>query len=122
MKFMGVPGNEDQDGVRHFRLGAVEFIAIVVAITVGWYLVSQLVSSLYQSQMKANVDTAAAINGLKTQVAVMNDQISTLTTQLANVPALTRTQAQILAEQADHERRIERLETDHGTRVKGWTH
>lgn len=122
MKLMGVPGNEDHDGVRHFRLGAVEFIAIVVAITVGWYLVSQLVSSLYQSQMKANVDTAAAINGLKTQVAVMNDQISTLTTQLANVPALTRTQAQILAEQADHERRIERLETDHGTRVKGWTH
>lgn len=119
---MGLPGNQDDDGVRRFRLGAVEFVALVLAITVGWWLVSQLVSSLYASQMKANADTAAAINGLKTQVAVMNDQITTLTTQLANVPALTSQLAQVRAEVDDHERRIERLESQHGVQVKGWTH
>lgn len=119
---MGLPSNQEQDGVRRFRLGAVEVSVIVLAITIGWWLVWQLVSAQYSAQMKANSDTATAINGLRTQVAVMNDQISTLTTQLANVPALERTQAQIQAEVADHERRIEHLESDHGVRVKGWTH
>jgi uncharacterized membrane protein len=122
MKLMGLLGNEDSDGVRRVRLGFVEFAAVVVAITLGWWMVSQLVSAQYQAQMKANSDTASAINGLKTQVAVMNDQISTLTTQLANVPALTSQLAQVRAEVDDHERRIERIENERGTRVKGWTH
>lgn len=118
---LGIPP-PDEDGVRRVRLGFVEFAAVVVAITLGWWLVSQLVSAQYDAQMKANTDTATAIVGLRTQVAVMSDQIATLTTQLADIPSLARTQAQILAEQADHERRIERLENDHGVRVKGWTH
>ena len=118
---LGLP-KPDEDGVRRVRLGFVEFAAVVVAITLGWWLVSQLVSQQYDAQMKANADTATAINGLRTQVAVMNDQIAMLTTQLANVPALARTQAQIQAELADHERRLGRLEEDHGVRVKGWTH
>lgn len=112
----------DADGVRRLRLGAVEVSVIVFAITIGWWLVWQLVSGQFNAQMKANADTTTAVNGLKTQVAVMNDQIATLTTQLANVPALTSQLAQVKAEVDDHERRLERLENDHGTRIKGWTH
>lgn len=114
--------SENRDGSRRFRLGAVEVSVIVLAITIGWWLVWQLVSAQYSAQMKANSDTANAIVGMRTQIAVMSDQIATLTTQLADIPTLSRTQAQIQAEQADHERRIERLENDHGARVKGWTH
>src|SRR6185437_8989846 len=118
---LGLP-KPDEDGVRRVRLGFVEFAAVVVAITLGWWLVSQLVSQQYEAQMKSNADTAIAIVGLRTQEAVMSDQIATLTTELADIPALSRTQAQIQAELSDHERRLEKLEDDHGVRVKGWTH
>lgn len=118
---LGLPKTDD-DGVRRVRLGVVEFAAVVLAITVGWWLVSQLVSSQVQTFIDNQKDANSHIAALTTQVTVLNDQVSTLTGQLANVPALTSQLAQVKAEVDDHERRLERIENEHGVRVKGWTH
>ena len=114
---LGIP-KADEDGVRRVRLGVVEFAAVVLAITVGWWLIWQLVSSQVQAFVDNQKEANTHITALTTQVTVLNDQVSTLTTQLANVPALTGQLAQIRAEVDDHERRIQRLEDQRGVKVK----
>lgn len=118
---LGLP-RPDEDGVHRVRLGVVEFATVVLAITLGWWLIWQLVSSSVQTFVNNQHDANAHIAALTTQVTVLNDQVSTLTGQLANVPALSAQLAQVKTEVDDHERRLERIENERGVRVKGWTH
>src|SRR5690348_7796863 len=98
--------NEDQFGRRRFKLGIVELGVIALGLTVcGWLITQQ-----YQTITKTQADTTVQVSALTTQIAVLNEQIKTLTDQLANVPANTRAIAQLQAQYAEHERRIEALE------------
>lgn len=94
------------DGTRRFRLGAVELgiLAAGVALT-GWLLAHQ-----YQTITQTQAETSQKMGELVTQVAVLNGQMQQLSTQLADVPALTRQVAQMQVEQQEHERRISKLE------------
>lgn len=56
---------------------------------------------------------------LVTQQAVTNGQLQTISAQLADVPALTRTQAEIKVQIAEHDRRLNRLE-EGSSKLKGW--
>lgn len=109
---------QDSYGARRFKLGIVEFGIVSVAIATGLWLLSQQ----YQGMIKTQQEQTKSITALTTQIAVMSDQITTLTAQLANVPALTVQLAQMKAEVDEHERRIERLENQRGVQVKAWTH
>lgn len=69
-----------------------------------------LVKSQYSDLMTSQATTSIEIGKLSTQVAVMDDQVSSLSLQLANVPSLMQTVAKMQAEQQEHERRLEKLE------------
>jgi hypothetical protein len=99
-------GNEDRFGRRRYKLGFVEVGIIAVGLAVcGW-----LISQQYQTITKTQSDTTVQVSALVTQIAVLNEQMKTLTDQLAGVPANTRAIAQLQAEYAEHERRIEAIE------------
>ena len=99
-------GHEDEFGRRRYKLGVVEVGIVALGLGVcGW-----LISAQYQAMTKTQSDMTTQMSALVTQVAVLNEQVKTLTNQLAGVPANTRAIAQLQAEYAEHERRIEALE------------
>lgn len=87
-------------------------IGILVAV-VGWIGVQAI---------NGQRDTAKAVNDLSQNVAVMQVQMTALTSNVNDVRALTNTVAQMQVTQAEHERRITDLENGRGVKVKGWTH
>jgi predicted outer membrane protein len=102
-------------GRRTFSLGPVELWVVGIAASSVVGLVSLFASSI-TSRMEEQGKTLQTV---VTQQAVTNGQLQTLSAQLADVPALTRTQAEIKVQIAEHERRITRLE-DAASKTKGF--
>lgn len=96
----------DGDGSRRFRLGVIELWIVGVCAL----LIVALISKQYLAITQTQADTAKKLGDLTTQVAVMNGQLSVLSQQLADVPALTRQMTQVQTTLQEHERRITKLE------------
>jgi len=64
--------------------------------------------------------TAAAVNDLTTRVAVMSGQLSDLTAQVQSTSELQKQVATMQQVQADHERRIGRLEDATTPKAREW--
>lgn len=90
-----------QDGNWHFKLGPVERWVVGLGAFVLVSVCGLGVNSFKDQQAKQG-DT---MQTLVTQMAVANGQLATLSTQLADVPALTRQMAEIKV-------RVDRLEQD----------
>lgn len=111
---------ETDDVTEHYQPNAFErwalrgAIGVLVAV-VGWIGVSAI---------QGQKDQARAIGDLAQNVAVMQAQMSALTSNVNDVRSLTSTVAQMQVTQAEHERRITDIE--HHDRaaatVKPWTH
>lgn len=99
------------EGRRNFSLGPVERWVVAIA--------AAGVVSLLGIFANGYIDQGKTLQALVTQQAVMNGQLQTLSAQLADIPALTRTQAEIKVQIAEHERRLTRLEDGSG-KLKGW--
>jgi hypothetical protein len=79
------------DGRWHFSLGIIEKWIVTIVATAFLGGVYWFVSSTLGNQ----AETAKAINALATQQAVTNAQMTTLSTQLADVPSITRQMAEM---------------------------
>lgn len=78
--------DQRDNGHWHFRLGPVEKYvvtgaAMLLFLSWGW---------IFDSTMGRFDNQQKTLDGMTTQIAVLNSQITTLTQQLADVPGLTR--------------------------------
>lgn len=87
-----------EDGHRHFRLGPIErwFVAGGAALLIGclgW--IFHFFTGQQEEQAKAIKEQNALLGDLKEKQAVTNSKLETLTSQLADVPSLTRQMAEL---------------------------
>jgi hypothetical protein len=89
-------------------------IGVLVGV-VGWIGVTAI---------EGQQQTATAVSELSRNVAVMQAQMTALTSNVNDVRALTNTVAQMQVTQAEHERRLTDLEHDKqaSASLKRWTH
>jgi len=87
-----------KDGHLHFRLGPVErwvIIAAAALLTGSLGYVFHSVTGQQDDQAKAIKEQNALLGDLKEKQAVTNSKLETLTSQLADVPSLTRQMAEL---------------------------
>lgn len=101
-----VNGNEDQFGRKRFKLGVVELGVVALGLGVCGWLISHQYSVITDTQATQTTQVSALV----TQVAVMNEQLKTLTLQLADVPANTKAIATLQAQELELDRRVRALE------------
>lgn len=112
------------DGRRRFSLGPVELWIVGVCALAIVVLLGSFANSFIErmdKQEQASAKQNEQLQTLVTQQAVTNSQLITLSTQLADIPTITRQVAVLKAEQDEHERRLSRLEDGGGNKLKGWT-
>lgn len=101
---------EQQDGQLRFRLGPVErWIAITgaaILVAVGGWAASSVTGRLDKQ--------GDAINELVKQQAVTNSQLQTLSSQLADVPGLTRQMAELKVRVDRHDEDLRELRSIKG--------
>lgn len=100
------------DGHWHFKLGPVERVVIAVALTsfmgvLGW------MGKSFANRLDSQKDS---LDKLVTQQAVTSAQLSTLSAQLADVPALTRQMAELRVRVDRHDEDLKELRQVRGLR------
>lgn len=101
---------EQQDGQLRFRLGPVErWIAVTgaaVLVTVGGWAANSVTTRLDKQ--------GAAIEALAIQQAVTNNNLTTISAQLANVPGLSRDVAELKVRVDRHDEDLRELRSTKG--------
>lgn len=100
------------DGHWHVRLGPVEKWFVMG----GASLLVICTGAIYSSITGELSETRKEVQTLITQQAVANGQLATLTTQLADVPALTRQMAELRVRVDRHDEDIKELRQVRGLR------
>lgn len=112
------------DGQWHFSLGPMErwIVGIASIALVGMFLyIFNSFSVRLDRQGDAQDKQLEAQRSMATQLAVMSGQMTTLNTQLADVPGLNTRTTKLETNQAELIRRVGRLEDGGSTKAKGWT-
>ncbi len=94
------------DHVETVRLTTTQRWALGLILTA----VGAMWAGFFAMYTKNQQDTAKQMAGLSTQIAVLNGSVESLSTQLADVPAIRREQAAIKEHQRDIDRRVTNLE------------
>jgi len=100
------------DGRRHISLGPVEYAIVggcasLVVLLLG--MVYSGITSKLEDQAGNQKELAASMNLMAQQQALTNGQIQTLTSQLADVPRLTRDMAEVKVRVDQHDQEIRDL-------------
>ena len=105
------------DGQWHFSLGPMErwILAIASASLIGMAIF--IFNSITSRQDKQG----DAQQNMVTQMAVMNGQLTTLSTQLADIPGLANRTTKLEANQTELTRRVGRLEDVGSAKAREWT-
>ena len=107
------------DGSWHFKLGPAERWVVIGVGTLLAFAISWIFTSV-TGELKAQGDrldkTNEALQKVVTQQAVANGSLATLTTQLADVPALTRQMAELRVRVDRHDEDIKELRQVRGLR------
>lgn len=103
---------QQRDGHWHFRLGPVERLVMAAVLSafiamLGW------MGRSFASRLDSQKDT---LDKLITEQAVTNAQLTTLSAQLADVPALTRQIAELRVQVDRHNEDIKELRQVRGLR------
>lgn len=101
-----------RDGHWHFRLGPVERMVIVVVLAAFVSLLGWMGKS-FAARLDSQKDS---LDQLVTQQAVTSAQLTTLSTQLADVPALTSQMAELRVRVDNHDEALKELRQVRGLR------
>lgn len=100
------------DGRQHISLGPVERWIVGLcasAVVAGGVWFGKSLMDRLDTQAASSAKTNETLQSVVTQQAVMNGQVQTLTTQLADVPRLTREIAEMRVKVDRHEQDIRDL-------------
>lgn len=103
---------QSRDGHWHFRLGPVER-GVIVAVLTGFVALIGWVGKSFTDRLDSQKDS---LDRLITQQAVTSSQLTALSQQLADVPALTRQMAELRVRVDRHDEDIRELRQVKGLR------
>lgn len=116
---MTVDVTRQSDGRRQLTLGPVEWWIVGLAGTALLVLASIVYNGIVgkiEAGAAAQAKTAEAVQAMATQQAVTSGQITTLTAQLADIPAMRSTMAEVKVKVDRHEQDIKELRGTRGLR------
>jgi hypothetical protein len=115
---------QNREGQWHFSLGPLErwIVGLASVAMIGMFV---FIFNSFSTRLDRYGDSQdkqlEAQRVMATQLAVMSGQMTTLNTQLADVPGLNTRTTKLETNQAELIRRVGRIEDGASSKMKGWT-